>query len=1334
MRFGIPGLDGLFNNPSPNRSHDGRKILKPNFSECGISIPKAVTSSVCLIGPDGVGKSVFALHLAGRYAAECIQKNPKVFYISTDLNHDVAKVMWKNFALDLPHLARDPFTEGSGVQKVSSVELISCTADDFGEKTFSDPDDNVRFLDLAASTAGDDWAFLHRFISVLDKPKTDDDKHLIIIDAVEGFETYVGKTDAFGERTSRRARIAQVMRLTKGKAHVVLVVEESRTNRRLPEEFVTDVVIRLSKTNIRGYMRRTVEIEKARGQYYARGAHQYTIRNGKGSTTGHQQNADDPKFSFKREDGKPFDQSYVFLPESLNVFHRTIMERKGGGKPPAAKEKYASFGIEYLDNMLGGEDEQTNRVGGFDSRGLPTSTLTAIVGDTLSQKSRLGRAFLSQAFSSVADIYEQMANREQIMKSAERIFRRFVNILDVNVDKETSYECIKFVERLEWHDLIKTIQRIDPQEDSKINRELIKSKLMWLHILFKKLTGKDENQAIKVVRDWLLKNDSGVALMLTTYDITNTFLSEKFREYFESKYVNPEVLTPLQRYMEENTICRRIEIHDVSSSTMFNIFTKCIWEAQKLLLGRAQMANQRMDFDRLGRIRLVVDDFSTFRHIYPDITSDPLLMPSIKFLLGRAGVTALIVDTQTGKPDVTVAERFESELRQMVDNSLYTWRVPFYGENRVAITAIPPLSTEYAGIVRELRWETKREMSDDLSVDPHFEMYLGLEEGKTQPIALEVRLFADVPYFDTYLEEENLLLSEMFTAAKSLQGKENDRIIIKFPNDKYDVLRDMSYLQRDTRLDHTIIVSVDEFWGTKLPARRRSGSFRRQWSYLNAITCNDGQGNRNTDPYSLFQKGCVKSKKHESKRRRRYFFDDDLGYRLLNAETETGDEKESIERVPFSWDFGFLLVKKDAWIRAGEKNVVMNKGLPTENAIKVHRIWEKMVKIPEMKVKPEEADLVSQSATLDEAPLAAKPVAVSKKQTFHAGEREFDFSWRVFLDACKNVAEAESDRVGYRVAAFDSSLITPETFSCLFLEIWTSEIYNKLKKKDDMTDATDFFEGLSIRKWKEDKPQSLIDWLEPTNGHQMELYKTWLLLVDVFDFAEIAQDDFGRFEMNTRLAASSAVAVRLWYKTACHWVESNSRTDSIIAARLPGNFSVRGDWFLSIAGGSRSPRLAERAVDILCSRRANIVRLQQGIGLPTRYLRDNDKLRTRLVLNGEYGRPQNADYKEINKLGHNSDQDFYWLWRSNLSEYHRHSRAWHKWLNRVLRWWHQLKFRFEDAWDPGFRTYDLLTAGMDEKTRKGEPAIQKEFRELCDVLRVELENASSKPFEETDKS
>ena len=112
----------------------------------------------------------------------------------------------------------------------------------------------------------------------------------------------------------------------------------------------------------------------------------------------------------------------------------------------------------------------------------------------------------------------------------------------------------------------------------------------------------------------------------------------------------------------------------------------------------------------------------------------------------------------------------------------------------------------------------------------------------------------------------------------------------------------------------------------------------------------------------------------------------------------------------------------------------------------------------------------------------------------------------------------------------------------------------------------------------------------------------------------------------TRARPSTAnwrASARHWYKTACLVCEADEKqygNDAVVTRvpmRLPGHFSVRGDWYLAVAQGSRSNRLADLALDMLTSRKANRTRLHGGLGLPTRDLaegRNAHFLRTRLTV------------------------------------------------------------------------------------------------------------------------
>ena len=328
LRFGIQSLDKLIGSVKDDkRDCYGIDLSEPEEEKQNGISDMPMTSSVCLTGPDGTGKSVFSLHIASHYLADCIDETrkpfaeeskkcscPKVLYISTDLTYKMALKGWNNFALDRPFERREPLIElkeGRKKQKDPKVKIhlkqyfpsgdgnsaksiINYLERDVYKFFSGTTEGEVCFVDLASRTAGDDWGFVHRLLSTLEEPSGDKPRHLVVLDAVEGFETLVGDLNAFGEKSSRRSRIAQVMRLATGKCHLIFVVEEGH-DERFPEEFVTDVVIRLRNIETGRYLRRTAEIEKTRGQLHIRGQHPFIIRDGKGSTTGNQTNADDPE-------------------------------------------------------------------------------------------------------------------------------------------------------------------------------------------------------------------------------------------------------------------------------------------------------------------------------------------------------------------------------------------------------------------------------------------------------------------------------------------------------------------------------------------------------------------------------------------------------------------------------------------------------------------------------------------------------------------------------------------------------------------------------------------------------------------------------------------------------------------------------------------------------------------------------------------------------------------------------------------------------------------------------------------------------------------------------
>ncbi len=295
------------------------------------------------------------------------------------------------------------------------------------------------------------------------------------------------------------------------------------------------------------------------------------------------------------------------------------------------------------------------------------------------------------------------------------------------------------------------------------------------------------------------------------------------------------------------------------------------------------------------------------------------------------------------------------------------------------------------------------------------------------------------------------------------------------------------------------------------------------------------------------------------------------------------------------------------------------------------------------------------------------------------------------------------------MTALDLGRLDPESFGCLVLEIWTSEVYDRLGKKpfdfETKNDRNEMAKKkligmLTTKAWPDafaisEKPdeadQSLV---HAFRYYPFELFKTWLLLVDVLDLDRMiaAEPSFG---LAVQDGLGRGAAVRHWYSSACMAQGSDEEARNVLVVGLPGHFSVRGDHFLAVARDSRSSRLADHALDILSSRRGNIARLHTGMGLPVRDIDlDDGFLRSRLLARtkeGPEGTRSRVSYSALKQLGAtDTPGSFFWFWRSGLSDYGAHCRSWRTWLARMGSSWSQLKSSRGIEWVPGFEIYDRI--------------------------------------------
>jgi hypothetical protein len=354
------------------------------------------------------------------------------------------------------------------------------------------------------------------------------------------------------------------------------------------------------------------------------------------------------------------------------------------------------------------------------------------------------------------------------------------------------------------------------------------------------------------------------------------------------------------------------------------------------------------------------------------------------------------------------------------------------------------------------------------------------------------------------------------------------------------------------------------------------------------------------------------------------------------------------------------------------------------------------------------------------------------------------------MAACREVAQAYTKRSGTPIFPLDVSTLAPESILCLVLEIWASEMLDSLP----VIEQEKFFAHLDVINWSEEERESLVDWLdwEKHPEYVLAFYRTWLLLIESLPMGNLTEAETIP-TLKIREAHGNAAATRHWYKTACDNKKCLIANEIAMPVRLPGHFSVRGDWYLAVAGGNRSLRLGMRALDLMSTRRANFRRMELGIGLPTRDLSADDSsslVPIALGIRNAGGQVTAVPYSALTRLGSNrlaqgetKTYEFHWMWRSQLAGYHRQSRLIHSWLGQLVKEWNLPEHNPNRNWMDGFVGYDELTTvginGQPEERRKeivnvlGDPASHtnhvknagwKMFWRLCRQLREQMQIAS----------
>lgn len=1220
LRFGIPSLDRLFY-PDAKAKADGGFLLRPiNTDKKEQNDPTDLHVSICITGPSGTGKSLLGLHLASRYSADCAAWRfesgkhehgwlPKVLYVSTDLGLELARATWAGFGLDRPWDRKLPFEEtlrGKPSDELpDTVELAHFSQEatehlaEFINHESGPEGGPIAFVDLAEETAGDDWGFITRIVAQLPDRTADQPHHMLIIDAVEGLEMLTGETDSFGQPRSRRSRIAQILRSAAKKCHVVLILEEDNSRLHPAEEYVTDIVIRLRAEREMGYLRRSLEVVKARGQPLVRGEHHYVIRGSRGPTSALKSDGtagldfypDDPAWAI----------SYIQVIRSLHSLSRVMMHRDSKYDPGGATDdtttapELACFATPKFGSILQSVPETLETQKAATTRhGLVRGKVTSLIGDEATLKSRLGRAFL-------AGMMCHDPQRHDIKEAA-------LLITTFNLHKE------ELISRMLRH-----LGTFGPQKEAeKLTTER------------KKLAKANKNRII----------------------------------------------------------CRQLEIHHLNSTLLFHLIRRCVEGALIALAGEAgtDAANRERarfwcDRSLVGKhLRVVIDDWAVIQSTHPEIASDRLFLPFLIKYFQRVGVTALIIATQPGRPEEILASTSEQQLRALSDYHLYTWHVPFYGTDRIAIAAVPPMQRSARASVGELREARPADgaREDDcverLWIDPHFEQYKGLEKQAPQPVPAQVRLFCNSYDFDGYANQTRQLLQRLF-------GEDTEKPVLIIEGDgEYVDLRDYSVLHGNTQRDYTVVIQVDEYW------KETGGKNTQATDYLKQRTTSEGHGSKqvpstSNDPFLLYQKPSSELKK-DIWWKHQYF--DIPGYELpaksSNSEQSSSPRPpqqtpvwvEKATGVPYFWDFGFLLLRVRAWkgamrhLPGSEQIIETPRGLVTAVFRALTGDMEQNT------VDAEPPDFAHGDTTT-----SALPESTASSQ---------GITWEQFFRACDHVASWHNRPHWPEMQMFDLDMLTPQSFACLVLEMWASE----LRLLDSSLANSAFPKTRHSDEGHKSNMYSLEKMLDPDSSFadsqkfRDALFRVWVLLAEVLNSKDLTT---GMHRLVNRKPTHSSVAERHWYSTGSLAWKDVGGDNPVIPARLPGAYTTRGDWFLVVGRESRSIRLGDRIIDLLCRRRANVERLEAGVGLPVRKLNreswsqpNSDQAQaetykevlTAMVNFPSGGRRRIVRYGDFLKNlgakdpGLGGQPHFQWLWRSRIIDYHRHDRAWEKWLGRLL--------------------------------------------------------------------
>jgi KaiC/GvpD/RAD55 family RecA-like ATPase len=1049
IEFGIPHLDDLI------RPHsDGGDPTEAH----GVQI-------VCIQGPVGCGKSTLCLHAVSEFIAKG-DDDTKALFISTDLRFQEAKDVWTSFRLsensgqELCEIVPDSQPTKSGRLSSDVRDLADWLSD--GSLRRSPKMGRVGFLDLSSVTLGDEWGLVERVVAQF---SVSDNRALIVVDSLSGLDVLATRSSERSSQVPSQEHINRLIPLLKHRANLLFTArKDDPTALRIREEAQADIAYEMGFKQLGDATFRTIKVVKARSFRHSLDDHLLLMR---GTDSYSSSNLD---LDIKQPWGGrqiPYIDVVPSISSLLDVIKaapgKTVRDKTAS--TTSGPSPLSAFGVQFLDPMLVESDRpevvseshatpsrsphgMQNTIKG-DRFGVEAGAVVRLIGPSRTYKSDLALGFLrytfAQPFRTLLALLEtlsskggarvlprypqgpeitQLARYREVMRTDffighySKTSRLGVKELRVRIAKGLAQSPPKHAKlssrNKEFFDANLTSQIGDRASEISLNILAILSdpSMMRVGILF---TARFHEFDVLV--------ESFAKRLCDHYQEYVSVLdrSELLRNRLKLPPAVPVAVLCeliLKALIRKGLLYRRVSLNELTPSLVFHSLRRYLQVARKAIEPlRTKVEESKAKLNRdlsfheppSWQMRLVIDDLSAFR--LPGGEDFDAFQSLLASYLRRNGVTTLLVESVSSEPGVLpVAVNRKSTMDR--SPTIRTMRLRFAHGERVAITVEPPLNDDYYGILRELRLMQSNHGMVPI-VDPNLELYSNLQEGRPKLVPLEVRLFNETIGCKRYLEETDKFLVEFLGGRDS----EAEQLLVSAKGislSDYDVLKDLCATPQLATLTKTLVVQVDGFWNL-----RPGGDLRNMKDYLTrSLLLKSQKSSDLEDQFSMFKPSLANSEidnsglneQHVGAARLEYF---QIPFRARSGAAPTYATRLSrshpgMDRVPYTWDFGFLLCRRDLWYRQISRSQSGSHGDSPSQLLERLRI--------------------------------GSPARTSNQR----GKQQPHVSWFDFLRVAEMVARSSAEATGSVVPILDLGEESPNSIDSLVLEIWFSEILAEL--------------------------------------------------------------------------------------------------------------------------------------------------------------------------------------------------------------------------------------------------------------------------------------------------